>query len=48
VRSKMADKLLEVLVVHKMPDGTFAAAGAVQKLRIGQDAFKSAAEAESH
>ena len=37
---------LEVLVVHKMPDGTFAAGDALQKLRIVQDGFKSAAEAE--
>ena len=29
-----------------MPDGTFAAADALQKLRIVQDGFKSAAEAE--
>ena len=42
----MADELLEVLVVHKMPDGTFAAADALQKLRIVQDGFSSAAEAE--
>ena len=42
----MADEPLEVLVVHKMPDGTFAAADALQKLRIVQDGFKSAAEAE--
>jgi len=40
----MADEPLEVLVVHKMPDGAFAAANALQKLRIVQD--KSAAEAE--
>jgi hypothetical protein len=38
----MADELLEVLVVHKMPDGTFAAADALQKLRIVQDGFSSA------
>jgi|HubBroStandDraft_4_1064222.scaffolds.fasta_scaffold2327363_2 hypothetical protein len=42
----MADEPLEVLVVHKMPDGTFAAADALQKLRIVQDGFKSAVEAE--
>jgi hypothetical protein len=42
----MADEPLEVLVVHKMPDGTFAAADALQKLRIVQDGFKNAAEAE--
>jgi hypothetical protein len=42
----MGEKLLEVLVVRKMPDGTFAAADALEKLRIVQDGFKSAAEAE--
>jgi hypothetical protein len=31
---------------HKMPDGTFAGADAFQKLRIVQDGFKSAVEAE--
>jgi hypothetical protein len=40
----MADEPLEVLVVHKMPDGTFAAADALQKLRIVQHGFKSAAD----
>jgi len=29
-----------------MPDGTFAAADALQKLRIVQDGFRSAPEAE--
>jgi hypothetical protein len=42
----MANDPLEVLVVHNMPDGTFAAADALQNLRIVQDGFKSAAEAE--
>ena len=42
----MAEQLLEVLVVRKMPDGTFAAADALEKLRIVQDGFKSAADAE--
>jgi hypothetical protein len=42
----MADEPLEVLVVRKMPDGTFAAADALQKLRIVQVGFKSASEAE--
>jgi hypothetical protein len=42
----MADEPLEVLVVRKMPDGTFAAADALQKLRIVQAGFKSASEAE--
>jgi hypothetical protein len=42
----MANEPLEVLVVHNMPDGTFAAADALQNLRIVQDGFKSAAEAE--
>ena len=42
----MTDEPLEVLVVHKMPDGTFAAADALQKLRVVQDGFESAAEAE--
>ena len=42
----MGEKLLEVLVVRKMPDGTFAAADALEKLRIVQDGFKSAADAE--
>ena len=36
---------LEVLVVRKMPDGTFAAVDALEKLRVAQDGFKSAAEA---
>jgi len=42
----MADEPLEVLVVHKMQDGTFAAADALQKLCIVQAGFKSASEAE--
>jgi hypothetical protein len=42
----MANEPLEVLVVHQMPDGTFAAADALQKLHIVQDGFHSAAEAE--
>jgi hypothetical protein len=42
----MGDELLEVLVVRKMPDGTFAAADTLQKLRIVQDGFATAAEAE--
>ena len=33
-------------MVHQKPDGTFAAADALQKLRIIQDRFKTAAEAE--
>jgi hypothetical protein len=32
----MADAPLEVLVVHKMQDATFAVADALQKLRIVQ------------
>ena len=42
----MPDEPLEVLVVHKMPDGTFAAGDALQKLRIVQDGLAGAAEAE--
>lgn len=42
----MADESLEVLVVRKMADGTFAAADALQNLRIVKDGFKSASEAE--
>ena len=42
----MAENLLEVLVVRQLPDGTFAAADALQKLQIVQDGFKSAADAE--
>jgi hypothetical protein len=42
----MTDEPLEVPVVHKMPDRTFAAADALQKLRIVKDGFNSAAEAE--
>jgi hypothetical protein len=42
----MADEPLEVLVVRKMPDGTFAAADTLQKLRIVQGGFSSAAEAK--
>jgi hypothetical protein len=34
----MADEQLEVLVVREMPDGTFAGADTLQKLRIVQDA----------
>lgn len=42
----MADEPLQVLVVRNMPDGTFAVAEALDELRIIQDGFKSAAEAE--
>jgi hypothetical protein len=42
---KMPDEHLDVLVVRKIPDGTFAAVDALQELRVAQDAFKSAAEA---
>jgi hypothetical protein len=42
----MTDEPLEVPVVHKMPDRTFAAADALQKLRIVKDGFNSAADAE--
>jgi hypothetical protein len=42
----MGDEPLEVLVVYKMRDGTFAAADALQKLRIVQEGFHNAAEAE--
>lgn len=42
----MADEPLQVLVVRNMPDGTFAVAEALEELRIIQDGFKSAAEAE--
>jgi hypothetical protein len=42
----MADEPLEVLVVHKMPDGTFATVDALQKLRVVQEGFHSATEAE--
>jgi hypothetical protein len=42
----MANEPLEVLVVHQMPDGTFAAADALQKLSIVQGGFTNAAEAE--
>lgn len=42
----MADESLEVLVVRKMADGTFAAADALQNLRIVKDGFKSASDAE--
>jgi hypothetical protein len=36
----MADKLFEVLVVREMPYGTFAAADALQRLRIVQHGLK--------
>ena len=36
----MADEPLEVLVARKTPDGTFAAADALQKLRIVQDGLR--------
>jgi hypothetical protein len=36
----MADEPLEVLVVRKTPDGTFAAGDALQKLRIVQDGLR--------
>ena len=42
----MTDEPLEVLVVHKMLDGTFVAADTLEKLRIVKDGFKSTAEAE--
>jgi hypothetical protein len=45
-KNAAGDEPLEVLVVHQKPDGTFAAADALQKLRIIQDGFKTAAEAE--
>jgi hypothetical protein len=35
---------LEVSEVRKMPDGTFAGADALQKLRIVQDGFTTATE----
>ena len=41
----MTDEPLEVLVVHKMLDGTFATADTLEKLRIVKDGFKSTAEA---
>jgi hypothetical protein len=44
--TKMTDEPLAVLVVRKMPDGTFAVADASENPRIVQDGFKSAAEAE--
>ena len=40
----MADEQLEVLVVREMPDGTFAGADTLQKLRIVQDGFTTATE----
>ena len=45
----MADEpleVLEVLVVRKMPDGTFAAVDALRELHIIQEGFKSADDAE--
>ena len=45
-KNAAGDEPLEVLVVHQKPDDTFAAADALQKLRIIQDRFKTAAEAE--
>jgi hypothetical protein len=42
----MPDETLEVLVVREIPDGKFAAVDALQKLRVVQDGFTSAAEAE--
>jgi hypothetical protein len=42
----MTDEPLEVLVIRKMPDGTFVAADTLQKLRIVQDGFATAPEAE--
>ena len=42
----MGDEALVVLVTREMPDGTFAAVDALDKLRIVQADFKSADEAE--
>jgi len=42
----MGDEPLVVLVTREMPDGTFAAVDALDKLRIVQADFKSADEAE--
>ena len=42
----MPDETLEVLVVREIPEGKFAAVDALQKLRVVQDGFTSAAEAE--
>jgi hypothetical protein len=40
------DGPLDMLVVRDLLDGTFAVADALQGVRIGQDGFRSRAEAE--
>ena len=37
----MSDRPLDMLVVRDMPDGTFAVADELQRVRIVQDGFKS-------
>ena len=42
----MAEEPLQMLVVREMPDGAFVVADALDRLRIVQVGFRTAAEAE--
>ena len=42
----MAEEPLQMLVVREMPDGTFVVADALDRLRIVQVGFRTAAAAE--